>query len=136
MHIRESIVAEARTWLGTPYRHQGRRKGLACDCAGLVIGVAHGLGLSEFDFRAYGPLPHSGTLERLLAEHMDRIDVAEASPGDVLVLAWLSEPQHLGIRTNIGILHSYAGARRVVEHRIDEIWQARLRGAYRYRGVG
>ncbi len=33
------IVAEARQWLGTPYVHQASRKGVGCDCLGLVRGV-------------------------------------------------------------------------------------------------
>ena len=35
----ERVTAEARDWRGTPYRHQGRRKGGGCDCIGLVLGV-------------------------------------------------------------------------------------------------
>ncbi len=34
-----NIVAVARSWLGTPYRHQGCLKGVGCDCLGLVRGV-------------------------------------------------------------------------------------------------
>ncbi len=34
------VVRTARTWLGTPYHHQGRLKGVGVDCAGLLIGVA------------------------------------------------------------------------------------------------
>ena len=33
------VVVEALDWVGTPYRHQGRRKGVGCDCLGLVRGV-------------------------------------------------------------------------------------------------
>lgn len=36
---REAIVAEARAWIGTPYRHQASLKGIGCDCLGLVRGV-------------------------------------------------------------------------------------------------
>ena len=36
---RTSIVAEARSWIGTPYRHQASLKGVGCDCLGLVRGV-------------------------------------------------------------------------------------------------
>ena len=35
----EVIMTEVREWIGTPYQHQGRAKGFACDCLGLVIGV-------------------------------------------------------------------------------------------------
>ena len=37
--IAEAVVKEALSWLGTPYRHQGSRKGVGCDCLGLVMGV-------------------------------------------------------------------------------------------------
>ena len=36
MAKRLEIVAEARTWLGTPYRHQGAVKGRAVDCVNMV----------------------------------------------------------------------------------------------------
>jgi len=36
---RAAIVAEARSWIGTRYRHQGSLKGVGCDCLGLVRGV-------------------------------------------------------------------------------------------------
>ena len=36
---RADIVAEARAWIGTPYRHQASLKGVGCDCLGLVRGV-------------------------------------------------------------------------------------------------
>ena len=37
--VRAAVLAEARSWLGTPYRHQASRKGVGCDCLGLVRGV-------------------------------------------------------------------------------------------------
>ena len=36
---REQIVAAARGWVGTPYRHQASLKGIGADCLGLVRGV-------------------------------------------------------------------------------------------------
>jgi len=36
---RAAVVAEARSWIGTPYRHQASCKGVGCDCLGLVRGV-------------------------------------------------------------------------------------------------
>ncbi|MGB3026251.1 NlpC/P60 family protein [Paradevosia shaoguanensis] len=35
----ERIVAAARAWIGTPYRHQASTLGAGCDCLGLVRGV-------------------------------------------------------------------------------------------------
>ena len=37
--IADLVVAEARSWIGTPYQHQASLKGVGCDCLGLVRGV-------------------------------------------------------------------------------------------------
>lgn len=129
------VVAAARAWLATPWRHQGRSRGLGCDCAGLVIGVAHDLGLTDFDFTAYGRTPHADTLRALCDAHMQRIERAAVRPGDIYLMRWLAEPQHLAIATDLGIVHAYAAARRVVEHRLDDTWSGRIVQAYRLPGV-
>jgi NlpC/P60 family putative phage cell wall peptidase len=36
---RAAVVAEARTWLGTPYHHEARLKGIGVDCAQLLAGI-------------------------------------------------------------------------------------------------
>ena len=41
---RAAIVAEARAWIGTPYRHQASLKGIGCDCLGLLRGIWRGEG--------------------------------------------------------------------------------------------
>lgn len=35
----EEIIEEARGWIGTPYKHQCSKKGVATDCIGLIRGV-------------------------------------------------------------------------------------------------
>ena len=40
-------VAEAMTWLGTPYHHQGRVKGIGIDCATLLCEVYEVVGLID-----------------------------------------------------------------------------------------
>ena len=35
--IRETIIAEARAWIGTPYHHQAALKGVGCDCLGQIL---------------------------------------------------------------------------------------------------
>jgi cell wall-associated NlpC family hydrolase len=41
------IVTQARGWIGTPFHHQARLKGIGCDCLGLCVGVALELELRE-----------------------------------------------------------------------------------------
>lgn len=129
------VIVEARTWIGTPFRHQGRKKGVGVDCAGLVIGVARTLGLSDADYIGYGRQPAGGLLPRLLAEHLDAIAAPE--PAAVVLMAFGREPQHLGILTDVGtLIHAYESIAACVEHRFADVWGARVRAAYRFRGLG
>lgn len=44
---KSAVVAEARTWIGTPYHTHQRLKGVGVDCAQFVAGVAEGVGIRE-----------------------------------------------------------------------------------------
>lgn len=49
---KRDIVQETLTWVGTPYHHQARIKGIGVDCAQLLVGVAHSTGrLSDEDLK-------------------------------------------------------------------------------------
>ncbi len=131
------IVAEARTWLGTRFHHQGRLKGVGVDCAGLVAGVAESLGLPVQDRTDYTRQPDGQMLEETCDQQLDRIPVADIQPGDVLLMRFDEEPQHLAIVGDyalggLSIIHAYAQARRVVETRLDDGWLSRVVVAYRF----
>ncbi|GAB4511253.1 MAG: peptidase [Roseibium sp.] len=128
----EDIVAAARRWLGTPFHHQGRVRGVGVDCAGLVIGAARELGIMDIDVTGYGHRPDDEEMERLVRAHLAEIPLAEAAPGDVLLILIDRRPQHLAIRSDVGMIHAYAPARKVVEHRIDAVWAARIHAAFRF----
>lgn len=133
---RAKIIKEARSWIGTPFKHQGRLKGLAVDCAGLVIGVAHALQLSQFDYTAYSHQPDGITLKRLLNQELKPIFLAAAQPGDVLLMRFDAQPQHLAILIQEeSIIHAYAQVRRCCEHRLDEVWRSRIVSAYAYPNI-
>lgn len=88
---RAATVAEARTWLHTPWRHMANIKGHAVDCAMLLVEVFVRAGVFErFDPRPYPRawfLHH--TRERFLewVERMGGVEVPvdSARPGDILV---------------------------------------------------
>lgn len=132
---RAKIIEEARSWIGTPFKHQGRLKGLAVDCAGLVIGIAHALQLSEFDYTAYSHQPDGITLKRLLNQQLKPIFLSAAQSGDVLLMRFEAAPQHLAILSEEAIIHAYAQVRCCAEHRLDEVWRSRIVSAYAYPGV-
>lgn len=127
------IITEARTWIGTPFHHQGRVKGAGVDCIGLVIGVAHALGLSDFDSTNYGRIPNPLVMGRGLRDNMIKVDTIE--PGCVLWFAFQSAPMHVGIVTDTGLIHAYSLAGKVIETGLDPQWLERKRGCFRFPGV-
>jgi cell wall-associated NlpC family hydrolase len=44
---RAAVVAEAKTWIGTPYHHAADVKGHGVDCAMLLVRIYGDLGLVE-----------------------------------------------------------------------------------------
>jgi NlpC/P60 family putative phage cell wall peptidase len=130
------VVRVARTWLGTPYHHQGRVKGAGVDCAGLLVGVAKELGLSDFDVTGYSGRPNGDSLTRVCQEQMTPITLEQLSAGDVLLFKFEAHAGHLGIFIGDNtLIHSYMPCRRVVEHSLDARWWSLVAGQYRLPGV-
>jgi hypothetical protein len=138
---RAEVIEVARSWLGTRWRHQGRRKGWGVDCVGLIIGVARELCLpaSDFDTTNYSPIPDGVRLRAQCDQLL--IPVADRSPlpSDIALMSFGGAPQHLGFISELdgsqGLIHAYVIERRVVEHSIDEIWRGRFVALYALPGV-
>jgi NlpC/P60 family putative phage cell wall peptidase len=132
---RDQVVAVARSWINTPYRHQGRIKGEAVDCGGLIICVCKELGLTEFDFTNYARHP-DGSLDDMCLEHMEFVPPAEAKAGDVVLFRYEKLNSHMAMMTGPDtIIHAFMARRKVVEHRIDAQWRASMNAAYHIPGV-
>jgi cell wall-associated NlpC family hydrolase len=135
MVTRKEFVDEARSWLDTPYQHQGRLKGVGVDCIGLLVCVAHTLGLSTADMRDYGRRP-DGRLRPMLEAHLEPVPVLDAQAADVALFAWQAVPIHVGILTAPDhVIHAYLPNRKVIETRIDEKMRAQMAFAYHIPGV-
>lgn len=132
MITREAIVAAARGYLGVRYQHQGRNRA-GMDCAGLIVCVAHDLGVEVGDVCGYARTPNSDSLRQ--AVESQAVRVATPRTGDILLMRFDADPQHLAIMTDVGMIHSYAQARRVVEHSIDAGWARRIVAAHQFPGV-
>ena len=110
------IVAEARAWIGTPYRHQASLIGVGCDCLGLVRGVWRALHGAEPE--APGPYPANpasradDALERAARRHLVPA-IGPVAPGDVLVFRWRDgeAARHCAVATGPdAMVHAHAGA--------------------------
>lgn len=135
---RDVFVTTARSFIGTPFMHQGRLPGKALDCAGLVVCAARACGLEVSDRSGYPDVPDSGEFIRCIEENCDRIDFNDLLPGDLMVFAWTRHPQHVAIVTQLlpfQIVHAWSDAGRTVENGFDDYWRRRLRGCYRLRGI-
>lgn len=139
MTTRAQIVSCARTWVGTPYRHQASVKGRGADCSGLLRGVGAELGLaltSRTDYAKQLDVPLEVFLLEISA-NLERIEIADARNGDVL-LFWFEAPDrpyHFAFVSDVGIIHAYQSVRKVVETVLSDDWRARIHSAWRVPGV-
>jgi len=131
---RAAFLSEARSWIDVPWVHQGRNR-YGVDCIGLVLVTCWALALTDYDISGYGRTPNADMLMRELDARARRIDLASALPADLVLSRFNHDPQHVGILTARGILHAYAGARRVVETALPRSWRRRIVAAYAVPGV-
>jgi hypothetical protein len=138
------IITTARHWIGTPFRHQGRKKGIGCDCLGLLVGVASELNLQDkngnplmlWDRQQYGHFPDSVVMQQILAASLILQESTMPHRGMIGLFCIDGRAQHLGIFGDYGeaeglsLIHAYAPARKVIEHRLSEEWQQKIVAVY------
>ena len=136
----EQIITEARSWIGTPFKHQGRKKGAGIDCVGLIYCVANKLGIAPpedslpQEYRGYAWVQDGDILREAFNAYMDRISINQAGPADVFVMVSNTpHPQHAAIYTGKTIIHAFTSLGRCQEHSLSDKWRRRIRGAYRFR---
>lgn len=131
------VVNAARSYLGTPFRHQGRLPGVGLDCAGTIVCALNHCGIAVRDVIGYGRIPSQGLFTKMVEEHCNRIKLEDVQVGDFMMFSFRDEPQHIAIVSNMEpmmIIHSYSGVGRVVENSVDYAWLKRLSGCYRLKG--
>lgn len=134
--MRHEILEVARGCLGTPFRHQGRVPGRGLDCVGLLIVIARRLEMPVLDRLDYDRRPaHSQLEKQLILSGLSPVE-GHMGPGDVALFKIERAPQHVAVLGEKDtMIHAYMQARRVVEHRLDALWQDRFVRAYRFPGV-
>lgn len=131
-----AFVAAARTYLGTPFRHQGRsRRGV--DCAGLFAVAVHDIGKPVYNVEAYSREPSNNGLRTAVVANLGQaIPRDHMRHGDIALMQFVGEPCHVGIITDypiggFALLHTFAQVKKVVEHRMDAEWISRIVEVYR-----
>lgn len=120
---RARIVAEALTWLATPYHHRARVKGAGVDCAQLPIAVYSDLGLIDPVDPAYVRDWHLHRGEEVYLDFVTRWATEIGSrpapgqliglpplPGDFVLWRWGRTYSHGAIVVDGSrVVHSYVG---------------------------
>ncbi|MGB0507810.1 MAG: peptidase [Pikeienuella sp.] len=131
------VVTAARSWIGTPYRHQASARGIGADCLGLVLGVWRGLGGMPPAVEPYSAdwrvADQQEVLWRKVAETLEDSDGGAA--GDVLLLRMMrgGPAKHLVILANPElptVIHAYSG-REVSESSFTPAWRSRVVASFR-----
>jgi cell wall-associated NlpC family hydrolase len=82
---RQQIIQAATSFLGTPFRHQGRSADFL-DCGGHLKLVGERLGVELKDIEAYKFPVDSKQLLDCLRSNFIEIDVSEVLPGDIYAM--------------------------------------------------
>ncbi len=140
-----NIVEEAKSWCGTQFHPQGRKKVIGCDCIGLILGIASAIGARsltgqtwyQLDIRWYDCYHDSELLMTEMPKHFHKVfDRREnlgqkvmdiISHGDILLVALNKQQFHACIASDIScnrvkIIHSCASLDKVVEHIMPQSW--------------
>lgn len=120
--LRKQIITEARSWIGTPHKHNQALKGVGVDCVRFPYEVAKSCGIEVSDPGNYERNPQGEELLNRLTEQLCLVGVVReayknwsdkyleytatnkqlvnlAEPGDILVFKreWMGEAGHLAL---------------------------------------
>ncbi|MGJ8526895.1 NlpC/P60 family protein [Maritalea sp.] len=90
MASQNEVVASARSWVGTPYRHQAATKHAGCDCLGLIVGVWRDLiDDIQFDLPPYSAnwrdQTHAHELGKIAAKYLITQNCSPLKTGNVVL---------------------------------------------------
>ncbi|MEY4695743.1 MAG: Murein DD-endopeptidase MepS/Murein LD-carboxypeptidase precursor [Pseudomonadota bacterium] len=130
------VVAAARGWIGTPYRHQASAKGAGTDCLGLLRGVwREVIGAEPERVPAYtddwSEADGREDLQAAALRWLQPLPQGRPEVGDVLLFRMRqgATAKHLGIAVAGGaqprFIHAYSG-HGVVESPLSDPWARRI----------
>lgn len=136
--LRTQIIAEARTWLGTPWRHQGRTtRGM--DCIGLLVAVGKRLNLIQYDVKGYPRQANRHEMVGYFQNVLTEIPVPQRQPGSILLFRDGLYTCHTGI---IGdsvnghtLIHGYFVRGKVVEEPLNPEWISKITHCFEFPGI-
>ncbi len=139
---RVSIIEEAKTWINTPFKHQGRLKGVGGDCISVLVGIAKKFGYDkkvnfkdDVDYVNYHKMPLNSLLRENMDRYFDKVSFSEGLPADILLFWFVRQPQHVAILLENHLIIHAAENYKVCIHRMNDWWWSRVFGVYRFKGL-
>lgn len=135
--IRNELIEEAKSFLGTKWGHIGRKKEVSVDCVGLIACTLQNLNYEVNDLLNYTHMPDFSILQKKLLQNAYLIDYKDLKKADILTFKFEKTTTHVAFISEIKdsqiyIIHSYSlYPRKVIEHIIDEKWISQISGCYR-----
>lgn len=131
-----TVVEEARSWIGTPYVHQASCKQAGCDCLGLVRGIWRAVVGPEPEIlpaysRDWSEPSGEERLWEAALRHLKQKDPADQKVGDVLLFRMRdgAVAKHLGVQTSLApcarFVHAYS-RHSVLESALSRPWSRRI----------
>lgn len=136
---RDIVINKALEYVETPYKHQGRKKGIGVDCVGLIIGVATELNIFDLnnDNTSYRMIPDGNLLMKKARENLVEKNINDLENGDVLVMTFDLYPQHFAFyykkNNEEFIIHSYSKIKKVLVQRYDQSWKDKTQFAFSFK---
>jgi cell wall-associated NlpC family hydrolase len=129
----EKYLKQARSYINTPFKHQGRsRNGL--DCIGIIVVPLNDVGFFSYDNKNYRKYGLGGEIIEVLSKFCYEVPKPlEYKPGDILMFSKNSS-QHLAIYTDKNtIIHAHNFVGKVVEHSLTKEWKESISKVFRYK---
>lgn len=134
------VVAYARSYLGTPWVHQGRSTS-GVDCLGLIALTAKAQRGYKFDITNYAAQAADETMLKLCSEHLDSVPLSDIVPGNIVVIRY-SRQRHMAmvgdyplIENGLSLIHASSTFGKVVEHRLDDVWRRICIASFSFRDL-
>lgn len=145
--MRDKIIHEAISWVGTPFIRNACIKGLGVDCALLAGGIAIELGLIQTtqlkDIPVYDLEYHIHNKDEKMFDILKsfgcvQLNIQEMQPGDIMTFRYGRSSSHLGILIdNSQFVHANSEITnpRVVVNTLNERYLKILTAAFKFPGV-
>lgn len=138
---RAAVVAEALSWLKTPYHHQASLKGVGVDCLGLIRGVYRELYGEQPEepppySPAWGEADNSEMLLRAAERHLCVPTYTGWKAGDVLIFRVRNalSAKHCAIAVDDARMLHAVSSRGVLITNIGA-WEGQIAGIFSFPGV-